>query len=105
MKNKTINALIDMGMHADTKGFGYIVEAMVLFEEEEWREGKITALYYGIAKKKNTTPSRVERAIRHAFGETLKNGNQEVIEKYFSFCKPTNGNLLHVLYLRLMQEE
>lgn len=105
MKNKTINALIDMGMPAGTKGFGYIVEAMALFEEEEWREGKITALYYGIAKKKNTTPSSVERTIRHAFGETLKNGNQEAIEKYLSFHNTTNGNLLHVLYLRLTQEE
>lgn len=105
MKNRTVNALLSMGMPADIKGFGYIVEAMILFEEEDWREGKTTALYYGIAKRKKTTPPRVERAIRHAFGEMLKNGNKKEIEKYFSFCKPTNGNLLHVLYLRLTQEE
>lgn len=105
MKNRTVNALLSMGMPADIKGFGYIVEAMILFEEEEWREGKTTALYFKIAQRKNTTPSRVERAIRHAFGETLKKGNNEAIQKYLSFCNTTNGNLLHVLYLRLTQEE
>ena len=37
MKNKAINALIKMGMPADNRGFKYIVDAMVLFEDEEIR--------------------------------------------------------------------
>lgn len=36
MKNKTINALLEMGMPADIKGFHYIVDAMCLFEHEGW---------------------------------------------------------------------
>ena len=35
MKNKTINALIEMGIPANIKGFKYIVDAMVLFSEDE----------------------------------------------------------------------
>lgn len=44
MKNKAINALIEMGLPADIKGFHYIVDAMCLLESTEWRNGKITAL-------------------------------------------------------------
>lgn len=38
MKNRAINALVEMGMPADIKGFQYIVDAMCLFEEKEWRK-------------------------------------------------------------------
>lgn len=105
MKNKTVNALIEMGMPADIRGFHYIVDAMCLFEEKEWRCGKIIPLYQKIGKMNNTTLSRVERAIRHAFGVVLTKGNSEIVEKYLTLQNTTNGNLLHVLYLRLSQEE
>lgn len=105
MKNKAINALLEMGMPADIKGFQYIVDAMLMFEDKEIRTGKITALYYEIGKKNNTTASRVERAIRHAFGIVLSFGKHKSVEKYLAFHNTTNGNLLHVLYLRLTQEE
>lgn len=105
MKNKAINVLIEMGMPADIKGFQYIVDAMLMFENEEIRTGKTTVLYYEIGKKHNATASRVERAIRHAFSIVLTKGNMEVVERYLSVQNTTNGNLLHVLYLRLTQEE
>lgn len=105
MKNKAINALVEMGMPADINGFQYITDAMCLFEEKEWRQGNITFLYMKIGKMNETTPSRVERAIRHAFGVVLTKGNLEAVEKYLTMQNPTNGNLLHVLYLRLSQEE
>ncbi len=104
MKNKTINALIEMGMPANNKGFHYIVDAMCLFENPEWRNGKITVLYEEIAKMNSTTASRTERAIRHAFSFVIEKGHLETIEKYLTLQNTTNGNLLHVLYLRLMQE-
>lgn len=105
MKNKTINALLEMGMPAGIKGFQYIVEAMILFSDEKTRYGKIMFLYYEIAKKHNTKPTGVERAIRHAFGIVFEKGNLEAVEKYLTRKNTTNGNLLHVLYLRLAQEE
>ena len=104
MRNKTINALIEMGMPADIKGFKYIVDAMELFENEENRFGKTTVLYYEIGKKNNVTATSVERTIRHAFGIVLTKGNLESVEKYLTMQNYTNGNLLHVLYLRLTQE-
>lgn len=105
MKNKVVNALIEMGMPADIKGFYYIVEIMVLFKDDTWRNCKITALYHKIAKNNNTTASRVERAIRHAFQIVTTKGDLEKVNKYLTLQHTTNGNLLHTLYLKLTQEE
>lgn len=105
MKNKAINALLEMGMPANIKGFEYIVDTMIMFLDEEIRYGKTMFLYYKIAKEHNTKPTRVERAIRHAFGIVLEKGNLKAVEKYLTTQNPTNGNLLHVLYLRLSQED
>lgn len=105
MKNRAINALIEMGMPADLKGFRYIVDAMCLLESTEWRYGKITALYAKLAKMNDTTPSRTERAIRHAFSLIIEKGMLKTVEKYLTLQNTSNGNLLHVFYLRLKQEE
>ena len=50
MKQKTINALLNMGMPASIKGFGYIVDTMVLFEsDKEYYHGKTMNVYEKIA--------------------------------------------------------
>ena len=105
MKKKAINALLEMGMPADINGFNYIVDAMILLDKEEWREGKITVLYQKIAKDNKMTSSRVERCIRHAFSVVLREGNMNAVQKWLTFSHPTNGNLLKTLYLRLSLEE
>lgn len=105
MKNKAINALIEMGMPANTKGFRYIVDAMVLFENEAIRIGKTTSLYREIGTRNNATVAQVERAIRHAFSVVLTRGDLAIVEKYLTLQNTTNGNLLHVLYLRLSKED
>lgn len=105
MKNKAINALLEMGMPANIRGFQYIVDSMCLFEEIEWRCGKTTALYCELAKMHNTIFPNIERAIRHAFGVVLEKGNLEAVEKYLTLQNTTNSNLLHVFYLRLTQED
>ena len=104
MKNKVIDALIEMGMPADLLGFKYIVDFICLLDSDEWRECKITALYKKIALMNNTFDYRVERAIRHAFATVLKVGDVATVNKYLTRLNTTNGNLLHVLYLRLTQE-
>lgn len=105
MNNKAVNALIEMGVNAGTKGFQYIVDAMVLFENGEIRNGKITVLYSKIAEMHNTSWENVERCIRNLFRTVLTKGNLKAVEKYLSTQKTTNNNLLHVFYLRLTQEE
>ena len=98
MKNKAVNALIEMGMPANIKGFQYIADAMELFEQDQvWRE-KTTYLYYKLSKMYDTTPANVERAIRHAFSVVLKKGYLEAVEKYLTTQNTANGNLLSVFF-------
>ncbi len=104
MKNKAVNALIEMGMPANVKGFQYITDAMVLFEEDKAWRSKLTALYRKIAAMNETTPSRVERAIRHAFSIVLTSGYLDAVERYLTLQRTTNGNLLSTFFLRLSQE-
>lgn len=101
MKNKAVNALIEMGMPANIKGFHYIAEAMELIGTKAgWRPGtgNITKLYQKLAEMYGDTPSRVERAIRHAFSIVLTYGNLETAEKYLTLQNTTNGNLLMVFF-------
>lgn len=93
-----------MGMPASILGIEYIVEIMELFENGH-QNVKITALYEDIGKSHNSTGSRVERAIRHAFGIVITKGNHDLVEKYLSFDNTTNSALLKILYYRLKQEE
>lgn len=104
MKNKAMNALLEMGMPANVKGFQYITDAMVLFEEDKAWRLKLTALYHKIAEMNGVTPSGVERAIRHAFSIVLTRGYLEAVERYLTMQNTTNGNLLSVFFLRLSQE-
>lgn len=101
MNNKAINALIEMGADAGNKGFQYIVDAIVLFQDGGIRNGKITVLYSKIAEMHNTSQSRVERCIRHSFKTVMEKGNQEAVKKYLPTQNRTNSNLLHIFYLRL----
>ncbi|MDE6492606.1 MAG: sporulation initiation factor Spo0A C-terminal domain-containing protein [Lactobacillus sp.] len=104
MKNKAINALIEMGMPANIKGFRYIAEAMALFEEDEIWMMKTCMLYYKLSAMYNTTPGAVERAIRHAFSILVTRRELKTVEKYLSLQDTTNGNLLNAFFLRLSQE-
>lgn len=106
MKNKAINALIEMGVAANTIGFRYIVDAMcVMSEEPDFIHGKTTALYQCIAKRNDTSAAGVERAIRNAFSSVLRFGDMVAVDKYLSRVNTSAGNLLSVFYLKLAQEE
>ncbi len=66
--------------------------------------GSITkVLYPDIAKKFDTTPSRVERAIRHAIEVAWNRGNYESISKMFGYTvhhlksKPTNSEFIAMI--------
>ena len=64
-------------------------------------------LYPEVAKKFNTTSSRVERAIRHAIEVAWDRGDLEVLQKYFGYTvsnikgKPTNSEFIAMIADRL----
>lgn len=106
MRSDIIDILLKVGIPANVKGFTYIHDAMELFDSDPYySSGKICALYADIAKKRCTSPSSVERAIRHAFETATSKGNREMVKQYLDLVNTQNSNLLKTLYLRLKQNE
>lgn len=105
IKNETMDVLLKMGMPARIKGLTYICDAVELFDTDPYYpEGKICSLYSKIASIHSTSPTSVERAIRHAFETTLAKGDPEVLEHYLDTTNTQNSNLLRSLYFRIKQE-
>ena len=105
MKDYVIDVLMNIGVPAGIKGFTYICDAIELFNTDPYYpDGKISALYIDIAKKYHTTPSRVERSIRHAFDIALTKGDPDMVSRYLDLTNRQNSTLLRTLYLRIGQE-
>ena len=68
-------------------------------------------LYPEVAKRFSTTPSRVERAIRHAIEVAWDRGDLDVLQKYFGYTvsnvkgKPTNSEFIAMIADRLVLEQ
>lgn len=64
-------------------------------------------LYPGVARRYNTTPSRVERAIRHAIEVAWDRGDVDILNSYFGYTihntrgKPTNSEFIAMISDRL----
>lgn len=102
MKDYVIDVLMNIGVPAGIKGFTYICDAIELFNTDPYYpDGKISALYIDIAKKYHTTPSRVERSIRHAFDIALTKGDPDMVSRYLDLTNRQNSTLLRTLYLRI----
>jgi len=90
-----------MGVPAHVKGYQYLRESIVAVIKEVSLLGAVTKeLYPMIAKRYATTPSRVERAIRHAIELAWDRGNIEFMNKFFGYTinvdrgKPTNSEFI-----------
>jgi len=93
--------LHSLGMPSHIKGYNYIREGITLLYNNPDMVGAITKeLYPEIAKKFDTTVSRVERAIRHAIEVSWNRGNWELMEEIFGHsvdidkAKPTNSEFI-----------
>lgn len=107
MKRENIeDALLAMGVPAGIKGFTHITDAIQILDERGTNISITKELYPEIAKKNGVTPSRAERAIRHALGVARSyRGNPEVVEKYIGFINCENSSSLKQLYMMLKREE
>lgn len=93
--------LHDLGMPSHIKGYQYIRDSIELMYNNPDTLGGITKeVYPFIAEKYNTTPSRVERAIRHAIEVSWSRGDYDLMEEIFGHsvdfdrAKPTNSEFL-----------
>lgn len=104
--------LHELGVPSHIKGYAYIKEAINLIYNDNNYKGAITKeLYPEIAKKFNTTSSRVERAIRHAIEVSWTRGNWELIEDIFGYSvdvdksKATNSEFIVTIADKLKLEQ
>lgn len=104
-RTKVEDVLLAMGVPAGIKGFNYIADAVEIFDERGTDISITKELYPAIAKKNNTTPSRAERAIRHAFERVRSyGGNSEIVNHYIGMDNCENSSSLKTLYIRIKQE-
>jgi two-component system response regulator (stage 0 sporulation protein A) len=90
-----------IGMPAHIKGYQYIRTGIVMAVQDISILNYITKLLYpSIAKQYNTTPSSVERAIRHAIEVAWNRGDMNAMQEVFGFSispergKPTNSEFI-----------
>lgn len=93
-----------LGVPAHLNGYEYLVDAVsLMYEDDTYKSAMTKRLYPDIAKKNKTTPSRVERAIRHAIEVGIPRADKEYLEEVFSFSyseskgKPTNSEYIACL--------
>lgn len=105
------NIMHDIGVPAHIKGYLYLREAIMMVYNDIELLGSITKILYPeIAKKYNTTASRVERAIRHAIEVAWNRGNIESITELFGYtisvskAKPTNSEFIAMVADKLRLE-
>ena len=105
------NVIHEVGVPAHIKGYQYLREAIILVVNDIDVINQITKqLYPEIAEKFRTTPSRVERAIRHAIEVAWGRGQQEAVESIFGYTvsaakgKPTNSEFIAMIADKLRLE-
>jgi len=98
------NIIHEMGVPAHVKGYHYLRDAILMVINDINLLGAVTKeLYPAIAQKYHTTPSRVERAIRHAIELAWDRGNVEMMNKFFGYTinvergKPTNSEFIAMI--------
>ncbi|HIT59816.1 MAG TPA: sporulation transcription factor Spo0A [Candidatus Fimousia stercorigallinarum] len=98
------NMIHEIGVPAHIKGYQYLRDSILLAVEDMDILNSITKqLYPTIAEKHHTTPSRVERAIRHAIEVAWGRGKMDTINRLFGYTvhaekgKPTNSEFIALI--------
>lgn len=104
LKPIVTNILHEIGVPAHIRGYQYIREAIIMTIKDREQMSEITKkLYPNIACEFRTTPSRVERAIRHAIDVAWNRGKIETLQNIFSYTisykkgRPTNGEFISMI--------
>lgn len=101
MNIRIVQMLRILGIPAHVKGYEYIKTAiMLMYDDDSYRYNITKRLYPKIAKIYETTPARVERAMRHAIEIAFTSGNIELLYKIFGYTiayhrsKATNSQFI-----------
>lgn len=101
VEEQVTNLFLTLGIPAHIKGYQYLREAVKMVLEDHDVINRITKeLYPGIARKFDTTSSKVERAMRHAIEVAWNRGRLDVVNRMYGYKvfspedKPTNGEFI-----------
>ena len=104
LESDVTDIIHEIGVPAHIKGYQYLREAIMMSVEDIEMLNSITKILYPtIAKKFQTTPSRVERAIRHAIEVAWSRGKMDTIDELFGYTihngkgKPTNSEFIALI--------
>jgi len=104
LESEVTNIIHEIGVPAHIKGYHYLRDAIIMSVNDIEMLNSITkVLYPTIAKKYQTTPSRVERAIRHAIEVAWSRGKMDTIDELFGYTvsngkgKPTNSEFVALI--------
>ncbi len=104
LEAKVTGIIHEVGVPAHIKGYQYLREAIIMTVNNMDLINSITKqLYPTVAKRYNTTPSRVERAIRHAIEVAWDRGDTDVLNSFFGYTiasgkgKPTNSEFIAMI--------
>ena len=104
LEQDVTNMIHEIGVPAHIKGYQYLREAIMMSVEDPAMISSITKILYPtIAKRFQTTPSRVERAIRHAIEVAWSRGRMETLDALFGYTintgkgKPTNSEFIALI--------
>lgn len=104
LENDVTQMLHEIGIPAHIKGYQYLRDAIIIsVGDQEMLTSVTKILYPTIAKKHDTTPSRVERAIRHAIEVAWNRGEMDTINDLFGYTvstgkgKPTNSEFIALI--------
>ena len=104
LENDVTQMLHEIGIPAHIKGYQYLRDAIsISVTDQEMMTSVTKVLYPTIAKSHQTTPSRVERAIRHAIEVAWSRGKMDTIDEIFGYTvsngkgKPTNSEFIALI--------
>ena len=104
LENDVTQMLHEIGIPAHIQGYQYLRDAIIIsVGDQEMLTSVTKILYPTIAKKHDTTPSRVERAIRHAIEVAWNRGEMDTINDVFGYTvstgkgKPTNSEFIALI--------
>lgn len=104
LESDVTRLLHEIGIPAHIKGYQYLRDAIIISVGEEEVTVSVTkVLYPAIAKRHNTTSSRVERVIRHAIEVAWTRGRLDTIHEIFGYTisggrgKPTNSEFISLI--------
>ena len=104
IESEVSKILLQIGVPAHIKGYQYLRSAILMTIDDNDVINSVTkVLYPTVAKKYQTTTSRVERAIRHAIEVAWDRGDVDTLNSYFGYTihnsrgKPTNSEFIAMI--------